>query len=293
MLLIQLMRFHHLIHIQLHAQARFRRNLHHTALDCKRFFGQSLVTFLPDPMGIDSGNFPRRRRRDMSKHRQRNIKVVVRVRAPGQPELMAHLRHANRTLHRPEVRIRQRDIHGLQRQGMPHLTPVGSDHIGRRRQPGSSTEFRHHFTTGEALLCAARIFRISQRSFQVLTNFNRFIQRPCAVGIERDARLWKAFRQRHNRFRFFFPGQYAAFQFEVVETIFLIRCFRQTHYRIRGHRLFMTQAIPVAFFIRLALIRQRRRFTVTNEEQIAKHFDFATLLTIAQQRCDVDAQMLT
>ena len=32
--------------------------------------------------------------------------------------------------------------------------------------------------------------------------------------------------------------------------------------------------------------------TVTDEEQVAQHFDFATLLAIAQQRGDVDAQML-
>ena len=55
----------------------------------------------------------------------------------------------------------------------------------------------------------------------------------------------------------------------------------------------MTQTIPVTLLILLALIRQRRRFTVANKEQITKHFDFATLLTIAQQRGHVYPQMLT
>ena len=146
MLLIQLVSFHNLIHIQLHAQTRLRRYLHHATFDFKRLFSQALIAFLPDPVGIDSGNFARRRRRNMSKHRQRNIKVVVRVRAPGQPKLMTHLRNADRTLHSPEVRIRQRDIHGLQRQRMSHLTPVGGDHVGGGRQTGSTTEFRHDFT---------------------------------------------------------------------------------------------------------------------------------------------------
>ena len=54
----------------------------------------------------------------------------------------------------------------------------------------------------------------------------------------------------------------------------------------------MTQAIPVAFVIRLALIRQRRGFTVADEEQVAEHFHFAALLAIAQQRRHVHAQML-
>ena len=175
MLLVQLMRFHDLIHIQLHAQTRFCRNLHHAAFDFKRLFGQALVAFLPDPVGVDSGYFTRSRRRDMRKHRQRNIKVIVRVRSPGQPELMAHLRHTDRTLHSPEVRVRQWDIHRLQRQRMPHLTPVGGDHVGGGRQTGGAAELRHHFTTREALLGTARIFRIGQRTLQIFADLNRFI----------------------------------------------------------------------------------------------------------------------
>jgi len=206
---------------------------------------------------------------------------------------MAHLRHAYGTLHSPKMRIRQRNINGLQRQRMPHLTPVGRDHIGRRRQSGSATEFCHHFTPGEALLCPTRIFGIGQRAFQVFTDFDRFIERPGTVWIQRHARLWEAFRQRNNRFSLFFPCQHTAFQFEVIETIFFIRRFCQSYHCIRSHRLFMTQTIPVTLLILLALIRQRRRFTVANKEQITKHFDFATLLTIAQQRGHVYPQMLT
>ncbi|SRN43314.1 Uncharacterised protein [Shigella flexneri] len=40
------------------------------------------------------------------------------------------------------------------------------------------------------------------------------------------------------------------------------------------------------------MIRQRCGFAITDEEQITEHFDFATLLTIAQQRCHVYPQML-
>ena len=175
---------------------------------------------------------------------------------------------------------------------MAHLTPVGRDHIGRRRQTGGAAELRHHFTTGEALLSAAWIFRIGQRSLQIFTNLDRFIQRPRAVRIQSYARLREALRQRDDRFRLLFPGQHAAFQFKVVKAIFLIRRFRQAHHRIRGHRFIMTQAIPVAFVIGLALIRQRRGFTVADEEQVAEHFHFAALLAIAQQRRHVHAQML-
>ena len=54
----------------------------------------------------------------------------------------------------------------------------------------------------------------------------------------------------------------------------------------------MTNTIPVALFIRLALISQRRRVAVTDKEQVAQHFDFAPLLAVAKQRSNVHAQML-
>lgn len=95
---------------------------------------------------------------------------------------MAHLRHTYRTLHRPEMRIRQRDINGLQGERMAHLPPVGGDHIGCGRQASCATELSHHFTPGETLLRTTRIFCISQRPFQVFTNFNRFVQRPAPLG---------------------------------------------------------------------------------------------------------------
>ena len=45
--LVKLMRFHDLVHIQLNAQPRRSRNLHHAAFDFKRLFGQALVALLP------------------------------------------------------------------------------------------------------------------------------------------------------------------------------------------------------------------------------------------------------
>lgn len=104
---------------------------------------------------------------------------------------MAHLRHTYRTLHCPEMRIRQRDINGLQGERMAHLPPVGGDHIGCSRQTCRATELCHHFTPGETLLRTTRIFCISQRTFQVFTDFNRFVQRPGTVRIERNTRLRK------------------------------------------------------------------------------------------------------
>lgn len=108
--LIQLMGLHDLIHIQLNPQPRRRRHLHHATFDLKRLLSKTLITFLPYPVGVDSSDRARRSGGDVREHRQRDIEVVVGVRTSGQAKLMAHLRHANRPLHRPEVRVSQRNI---------------------------------------------------------------------------------------------------------------------------------------------------------------------------------------
>ena len=110
---------------------------------------------------------------------------------------------------------------------VPHLTPVGRDHVGGGWQPGGATELRHYFTSGEPLLGAARIFRVGQHAFKLLTDFDRLIKRPGTVRIQRDARLREALRQRGDRLCFFFTRQYAAFQLEVIKAIFFIRGFRR------------------------------------------------------------------
>ena len=143
------------------------------------------------------------------------------------------------------------------------------------------------------MLGPTRIFRIRQHAFQLLTNFDRFIKRPRAVRIQRHAGLRETFCQRGDGFRLFLTGQHAALQFEIIKAIFFVRGFRQAHHRIRGHRLVVAKSVPVALFIRLALIRQRRQPAVADKEQIAQHFHFAALLPLAQQRRNVNAQMLT
>ncbi len=54
----------------------------------------------------------------------------------------------------------------------------------------------------------------------------------------------------------------------------------------------MTQTIPVALLIRLALVRQWGKLTVADEEQVTQHLDFAALLPVAQQGGHVDTQVL-
>ncbi|CSF52372.1 Uncharacterised protein [Shigella sonnei] len=71
------MGFHHLIHIDFYTQPRFFRHLNQTAFDLKRFFGQALIAFLPNPVRINRGDFTRCSGGNMGKHRQGNIEVVV------------------------------------------------------------------------------------------------------------------------------------------------------------------------------------------------------------------------
>lgn len=158
---------------------------------------------------------------------------------------MVYLRYTYRILYCLEMRIRQRDINGLQGERMVYLSLVGGDYIGCSRQICRATEFCYYFTFGEILFRIIRIFCISQRIFQVFIDFNRFVQRLGIVRIERNTRLREALRQCYNRFGFFFFGQYIVFQFEIVEVIFFICRFRQAYYRIRRYRFFMTQAILV------------------------------------------------
>lgn len=133
---------------------------------------------------------------------------------------MAHLRHTHRPLHGPEVRVRQRDIHRLQGQGMAHLSPVGGDHIGRGRQARRAAELGHHFAARETLFGAAWVFRIGQHALQLFTNLDGFLQQPGAVRVESDAGIREAFRQGADRLSFFKTGQHTALQLKVVEAIF-------------------------------------------------------------------------
>src|SRR5580692_2932051 len=79
------------------------------ALDLQRLPGQGLAV-LPDPVGVDRGDLARRRRADMGEHGERNIEVIVGMRAPGQAVVAAGLRHAHRALHGPEVRIGEGNV---------------------------------------------------------------------------------------------------------------------------------------------------------------------------------------
>src|SRR5260370_22825950 len=102
------------------------------APDLQRFFGKRLAV-LPDPVRIDRRDLARRGGADMGEHGKRDIKMIVGMRAPGQPIVAAGLRHAYRALHGPEMRIGEWDVDRSEPQRMAELAPVGRDHVGRGR----------------------------------------------------------------------------------------------------------------------------------------------------------------
>ena len=84
----------HFVHVQLHTQTRLLGQVNETILDLERLLGQAL-TVLPDPVRVDGRDAPRRGSAHMGEHRQRDIEVVVGMRAPGQSKGLAHLRHTH------------------------------------------------------------------------------------------------------------------------------------------------------------------------------------------------------
>ena len=135
---------------------------------------------------------------------------------------------------------------------------------------------------------AARVFGVSQHAAQLFADFDGFIERPSAVGVEGDAGFGEAFGQRGHGFGFFKTVQHAAFEFEIVEAVFFISSFSQTHNRFRRQGFFMTHAIPVASVVFLILVRQVGFFAVADKEEIAQHFHGIALLTVAQKRGNGD-----
>ncbi len=111
--LVELMRPLDGIEIEIDAKARALRHSQHAIADQKRIERETLP-ILPDPVRVNGRDGAGRGGRYMRNHRQGNVEVVVRVRAPSEPIVAAHLRDAYRSLHGPEVRIGQWYVDGMQ-----------------------------------------------------------------------------------------------------------------------------------------------------------------------------------
>src|SRR5689334_21906076 len=139
---VQLVRLLQRLAVQFDAQAGRRGNFDGAALDLHRVPGQALAV-LTNPVRVQRGDLTGGCRTGVREHGQRNVEVVVRVRAPGQAELVAQLGHPHRTVHRPEVRVSQRNVHGVAADGMRHFPPVSGNHVGGGLQARGPAELRH------------------------------------------------------------------------------------------------------------------------------------------------------
>jgi hypothetical protein len=170
----------------------FIRHLHQAVDDAQRLPGQALLPFLPDPVRVDRGDLARRGGGGVREHRQRHVEMVVRMRAPGQAELVAHLRDAHRALHGPEMRVGQRDVDRVEFQRMIELAPVGGDHVGGRRDARGALELGHDLAARVTGFRPARVLGVGHDVALALARLDGFGQRPRAVRVERDARLREA-----------------------------------------------------------------------------------------------------
>ena len=190
------------------------------------------------------------------------------------------------------MRVRQWYVHRIQHHRMAHFTPVGGDHVGRNRQPGSAAKFGHHLAARKSLLGAARIFRVGQHVAQPFAQRDSFIQQPGAVRIDGDACLREAFFQRAHAVNLLLAGQNAAFQLEVFEAVAILRRLCKAYHRLARERLLMTQVIPLVAARRAFQIRQIGFRPVANVEQIAQHRYRITLFAWPQQFADRHVQRL-
>ena len=84
----------HFVHVQLYPQTGLLGQVNETIPDLERLLRQALAV-LPDAVRVDRGHAARGSGAHVGEHGQRNIEMVVGVRAPGQAEGLAHLRHTH------------------------------------------------------------------------------------------------------------------------------------------------------------------------------------------------------
>ena len=87
--------------------------------------------------------------------------------------------------------------------------------------------------------------------------------------------------QGHNGVDFFFAAQHTAFEFEVLETIAILRSLGQFHNGFWGKRFFVSQALPVVVSMRFADVGQVCFLAICQVKQIAQNLHAAALLAFA------------
>ena len=169
---------------------------------------------------------------------------------------------------------------------MPHLAPVGGDHVGGGRQPGRAFELGHHLAAGEPALRSHRVLGVGQHVDQPATRPDRVVQQPAAVGVQRDSSLREPFGQGDHRLGLLRRGQHAALQLEVGEPVTRVGRLGQAHDGLRCERLLVPDPQPLVatgILVGRRAVGQIRLGAVPHEEEIAQGLHPGALLTVAQQ----------
>lgn len=170
--------------------------------------------------------------------------MTIGVRTPSETVFVAELRDLDRTLHRPEVRVGERDVDRLQFQRVVELAPVGGDHVRGGAEAGGFFEFRHNFAAGEAGFGAAGVFGIGEDAFQVLADLNGFLEQPSAVGVEREASGWYAGGEPADGLDLESRAEHAALQLKVLETEAFLHGLGLPDDAFGSQCLFVAEAVP-------------------------------------------------
>ena len=76
------------------------------------------------------------------------------------------------------MRIGQRNIDAAQHHGVPHLPPVGGDHVGGGAKARAAPELGHHFATRKAVLGPAGILGIGEDGLEAGADAHRILEQP-------------------------------------------------------------------------------------------------------------------
>src|SRR5215831_4937323 len=181
------------------------------------------------------------------------------------------------------MRICQQNVDGVKACGILQFAPVGCNHVGGGFDPGCAAKLSHDLPAGEAVLSSAGIFGVREHVLLSIAQSNSFLERPRAVGINRDSGLREPLCQRSHHLHLELSGIHAALQLEISESITLPCSFGKIEHGLNGEGLFVAQSEPCVVSVRFAAIRKIRSRSIADEEEISKHIDSLPPQAVSQK----------
>ena len=282
---VKLICLHDLLHVEVYTETRCVRNLQLAADDLWRII-EEILTVLPDPVGIQRCRIADRCGTHLCKGCQCDVEVVVRVYAPGKAPGVEKLRHTDRTIEAPEMRICEDDIAGIEAYGVIKLTPVGCDHVRRHLELRRILKLAHDLTARVTSLWSTWILHIGDDPMHILAELDGLLQAPCAIRIDVDTCIRKTLLQCAHRIHLLRALQYTALQLEVAETVLFGQRLRLFDHSLRCQNLLTAQTEPgirAVALIEILHLACRYFLLIGYIEEITKHLDFFSLLALTEK----------